>query len=88
MLPCLQACGCTAEQLASLALAGTEPLAHARSIAAAQVAPQLAVASRLGDLRVLLAHLRAAEPQTAGPLAPYAAYLRLLVRLAGLRETC
>jgi hypothetical protein len=70
----------TAEQLASLALAGPASLAHARAIAADTTVPQLLVASRLGDLRGLLAHLRARDPQTAGPLAPYAAYLRLLVR--------
>lgn len=76
----MQACGCTAEQLASLALAGTEALAHARTIAAADVAPHLVVTSRLSDLRLLLGHLRAADAQTAGPLAPYAAFLSLQVR--------
>lgn len=68
----------TSEQLASLALAGPGALARARTIAAADVAPQLGVASRLGGLRSLLTHMQAADAQTAGPLAPYAAYLQLL----------
>lgn len=76
----MQAQGATGVRLGHLAQAGPAPLARARAIAAADVAPQLVVARRLGDLQALLAHLRAAEPQTAGPLAPYAAYLRLMVR--------
>lgn len=78
-LPCTQDRGNTAEQLASLALAGPASLAQARTLAANTVAPQLLLASRLGDLRALLARLRAGKAHTAGPLAPYAAYLHLLV---------
>jgi hypothetical protein len=81
LLPCTQDRGNTAEQLASLALAGPASLAQARTLAADTVAPQLLLASRLGDLRAVLAHLRASDAHTAGPLAPYAAYLHLLVPL-------